>query len=140
MPPLQIVIDTNVLVCALRSRRGPSFRLLSTLGDPRWQASISSALLLEYEEKLLEFRAVLGLTSADINTILDMLTRRCRHRVIYFHWRPSSRDPDDDFLVDLAIGSACDYCVTFNLRDWPVGIPPKAVTPREFLAMLPPLT
>ena len=140
MTPLQIVIDTNVLVCALRSRRGPSFQLLSTLGDPRWQANISSALLLEYEEKLLEFRADLGLTPAEINTLLDMLARRCRHRVIYFHWRPSSRDPDDDFLVDLAMGSAGDYCVTFNLRDWPVGIQPKAVTPRDFLARLPALT
>jgi predicted nucleic acid-binding protein len=31
----QVVIDTNVLVAALRSRRGASFRLLDLLGDPR---------------------------------------------------------------------------------------------------------
>jgi predicted nucleic acid-binding protein len=54
MPPLEIVIDTNVIISALRSRRGPAFRLFSTLGDPRWQANVSTALLLEYEEKLLE--------------------------------------------------------------------------------------
>jgi putative PIN family toxin of toxin-antitoxin system len=136
MPPLQIVIDTNVLVCALRSRRGPSFRLLSTLGDPRWQANVSTALLLEYEEKLLNLRNMLGLTSAEIAVVLDVLTRRSRHRIIYFHWRPRSRDPDDDFLVDLAEGG-CDYCVTFNLRDWPLNIHCKAVTPGDFLAMLP---
>ena len=136
MPPLQIVIDTNVLLCALRSRRGPSFWLFSTLGDPRWQANISTALMLEYEEKLLEQRAVLGLTLAEIATVLDMLARRCRHRVIYVHWRPRLRDPDDDFLVDLA-GGGCDYCITFNLRDWPADVHPKAMTPGQFLAMLP---
>lgn len=138
MPPLQIVVDTNVIICALRSRRGPSFRLLSTLGDPRWQANVSTALLLEYEEKLLELRTSLGLTAAEIATVLDTLARRCRHRIIYFHWRPRSRDPDDDFLVDLAAGG-CDYCVTFNLRDWPADVHCKAVTPANFLAMLPPL-
>lgn len=49
-----------------------------------------------------------------------MLARRCRHRVIYFHWRPRSRDPDDDFLVELS-ASGCDCCATCNLRDWPAG-------------------
>lgn len=33
----RVVIDTNVLVSALRSRRGAAFRLISLLGDPRWQ-------------------------------------------------------------------------------------------------------
>ena len=136
MPPLQIVIDTNVIICALRSRRGPSFRLLSTLGDRRWQANVSTALLLEYEEKRLDLRGTLGLTSAEIAALLDTVARRSRHRIIYFHWRPRSRDPDDDFLVDLA-GSGCDYCVTFNLRDWPADIHCKAVTPGDFLVMLP---
>jgi putative PIN family toxin of toxin-antitoxin system len=138
VPPLQIVIDTNVLICALKSRRGPSFRLLSTLGDPRWQANVSTALLLEYEEKLLELRAALGLNTAEIGAVLDIVARRSRHRIIYFHWRPQSRDPDDDFLVDLA-GSGCDCCVTFNLRDWPAEIHCKAVTPGDFLAMLAPM-
>jgi len=46
----QVVIDTNVLVAALRSRRGASFRLLDLLGDPRWQANLSVALALEYEQ------------------------------------------------------------------------------------------
>jgi predicted nucleic acid-binding protein len=43
----QVVIDTNVLVAALRSRRGASFRLLDLLEDPRWQANLSVALALE---------------------------------------------------------------------------------------------
>jgi predicted nucleic acid-binding protein len=46
----QVVIDTNVLVAALRSRRGFSFRLLGLVGDPRWQANSSVALALASRE------------------------------------------------------------------------------------------
>jgi predicted nucleic acid-binding protein len=46
----QVVIDTNVLVAALRSRRGSSFRLLDLVGDPRWPANLSVALALASRE------------------------------------------------------------------------------------------
>ena len=45
----QIVIDTSVLIAALRSRRGASYRLLEMAGDTRWQLNISVALALEYD-------------------------------------------------------------------------------------------
>ena len=47
---LKVVMDTNVLIAGLRSRRGASFRLLELLGDARWQIHLSTALVLEYEE------------------------------------------------------------------------------------------
>ena len=52
--PIQVVIDTNVLVAAARSRAGASFELLRLFdaGDVRWQWNISTALLLEYESVL----------------------------------------------------------------------------------------
>jgi predicted nucleic acid-binding protein len=48
-PMAGIVIDTSVLVAALRSKRGASFRLLEMAGDSRVQLNISVALALEYE-------------------------------------------------------------------------------------------
>jgi len=45
----QIVLDTSVLIAALRSRHGASFELLRLIGDERWQLHLSTALLLEYE-------------------------------------------------------------------------------------------
>ena len=47
---LEVVVDTNVWIAALRSRRGASFQLLRRVGDPRWRLHGSTALLLEYEE------------------------------------------------------------------------------------------
>jgi predicted nucleic acid-binding protein len=49
MTPLETVLDTSVLIAALRSRRGASFELLRLVGDDRWRLHISTALLLEYE-------------------------------------------------------------------------------------------
>jgi predicted nucleic acid-binding protein len=32
-------------------------------------------------------------------------------------WRPIARDPDDDFLVDLAVKARADFIITYNLKD-----------------------
>jgi predicted nucleic acid-binding protein len=45
------------------------------------------------------------------------------------------RDPDDEFLLELAVASQADFLVTYNIRDFRgsevYGIRP--VTPGEFL-------
>jgi len=37
-------MDTNVLVAAFRSDMGASFKLLSLVGDPRWELNVSTPL------------------------------------------------------------------------------------------------
>ena len=44
-----LVLDTNVLTSALRSRKGASFRLLSLVGTGRFDIALSVPLVLEYE-------------------------------------------------------------------------------------------
>jgi hypothetical protein len=48
----QIVLDTNVLVAALRSKNGASYRLLHSLGDGRWRPNLTVPVVLEYEAVL----------------------------------------------------------------------------------------
>jgi predicted nucleic acid-binding protein len=50
--PHQVVVDTNVLVAALRSRRGASFQLIRSIGLGLFTPNISVALALEYESVL----------------------------------------------------------------------------------------
>ena len=131
----QVVIDTNVLVAALRSRRGASFRLLDLLGDPRWQANLSVALALEYEQ-VAKRKCVQGETTEQlIDDILDRLFFRCRRRPVFYRWRPFLPDPKDEFVLEVAIESQCDFIITFNTKDFAgvdqFGI--VAVTPKEFL-------
>nr|WP_276569026.1 PIN domain-containing protein [Thiocapsa imhoffii] len=37
---------------------------------------------------------------------------------IHYRWRPALADPDDDFVLELAVAAGCRYIVTHNLRDF----------------------
>ncbi len=49
----QIVIDTNVIISAQRSRRGAASKLLSLIGTGLFEVHMSVPLVLEYEDVLL---------------------------------------------------------------------------------------
>lgn len=135
----QIVIDTSVIISAIRSKRGASYRLLLSAGkDLRWQTNLSTALLFEYEEKLREQAQNFGYTKEDIDNFLDYICSIANEPPIYFRWRPFLRDADDEMLLDLAIAANANYIITYNVRDFRnverFGI--KAITPFEFLRIL----
>lgn len=117
MEPYQIVLDTNVLVAGLRSQRGASYKLLTMLKDDRWQLNISTTLIFEYEEILKRECAALGLSLEDIDNLVDGICAIANKRSIFFLWRPTASDPDDDFLVDLAVESQANFIITFNKKD-----------------------
>lgn len=52
MPIPQVVLDTNVIVAGLRSRRGSAFQLLMLVGMGRFDIHLSVPLVLEYQEVL----------------------------------------------------------------------------------------
>jgi len=134
----QIVLDTNVLVAAMRSKLGASYRLLSLLGDSRWRANLTVPVALEYEAVLKRDQRKLGLTEDDIDCVLDGIFSKAGFHRIYFTWRPVATDPDDDFVLEAAIASHSDFIVTFNKRDFSdsrkFGI--QCLTPREFLILI----
>ncbi len=134
----QIVLDTNVVVAALRSRRGASFRVLQQVGTGRFDLHVSVPLILEYEATLKGMVAELPLTEADIDAILDYLVAVARRHSIHFLWRPLLPDPKDDMLLEVAVAGQCPWIVTHNVRDFQgseaFGI--QAITPQQFLALL----
>jgi putative PIN family toxin of toxin-antitoxin system len=131
----QIVIDTNVIVAALRSKRGASSKLLSMLGTGLFDIHDSVPLVLEYEDVLQRQRTQLGLSNSDVAGLIDSLCSLAQHHEIYFLWRPFLPDANDELLLELAVTAQCDYIVTHNLSDFKgiekFGI--KAITPGEFL-------
>jgi predicted nucleic acid-binding protein len=117
---LRVVFDTNVLVAALRSRRGASFGLFDRLGTPEagYELQVSVPLVFEYEDVLRRQASELGLNAADVDDVLDFVCAAARHRRIFFLWRPALRDPGDDMVLELAVEAGVDYLVTFNARDF----------------------
>lgn len=120
--PLQIVIDTNVFLSALRSTRGASFKLLSLVGaTTKFEINLSVPVVLEYEDVANRYLDVMGLSAQDVNDIIDYLCAVGHCRQIYFLWRPFLKDPKDDMVLELAVEAQCQYIITFNQRDF-VGV------------------
>ena len=136
---MRVVIDTNVLFSALRSRRGASFRVLQKLGSPQFQPVVSPPLCLEYEDVLRRPGLLPGYTAQDIDDFLDYFLSECMECRIYFLWRPRLPDPKDDLILELALAASAPIIVTHNTRHFEgvdsLGI--RAVTPGDFLGMLP---
>jgi putative PIN family toxin of toxin-antitoxin system len=134
----QIVVDSNVFLTALRSRRGASFRLLAMVGTGRFGIHVSVPLILEYEEVAKRERWPGKPTHRAIDAILDYLCEQGKQQTVHFLWRPQLRDPDDDMVLELAVAAGCDYIITFNKKDFAeatrFGV--HVATPGEFLELL----
>ena len=106
---MNIVVDTNVIVAALRSRKGASHKLVQMVrrGD-MLRLHLSAAVVLEYEEVLLRKLGPDCFSSAEIGAFLDdLILVSVRHARIVAH-RPLSSDPDDDSLLELAFTADVD--------------------------------
>jgi predicted nucleic acid-binding protein len=132
------VLDTSVLVAALRSRRGASFKVLKWLRERRFQIAISVPLALEYEAVLLRHATELGVSRHEVSGLVDYLCGVGHRQKIHFLWRPTLTDPRDEFILELAVAAGCEAIVTHNVRDFEgarrLGV--KVVTPAAFLAWI----
>jgi len=130
-----IVIDTCVLISALRSKNGASFKLVSLVDSQKFSFSLSVPLVLEYESTAKRIARSLGLTHADIEDIIDYLCTIGKHRKVHYLWRPNLKDPGDDFVLELAVESECQYIVTFNIKDFSKAnnFNVAVITPQELL-------
>lgn len=134
----RVVLDTNILVSALRSREGASNRLFAQLGSGRFQHVYSNPLIHEYEDVLLRPEMLPHLSSAALNEILDFVCQTGEFRPIYFLVRPFLKDPKDEHLLELAVNGQCSHIVTYNLRDFrgsdQYGV--EVIKPHSFLDLL----
>jgi len=133
-----IVLDTNVIIAALRSKKGASNKLLSLVGTHKFEIHDSVALVLEYEDVIQRHRVELELSQDDVSDFIDALCSMAQHHNIYFLWRPTLSDVSDEFILELALTARCKYIVTHNVSDFKnldkFGI--QAITPRDFLQII----
>jgi predicted nucleic acid-binding protein len=81
------VIDTNVLVSALRSAFGASNAVLRRLAMGDYGIAVSTALCLEYDDVLKRPGMAPGYSPQQIDVLLNSVCSVAEEAFIYFRWR-----------------------------------------------------
>jgi predicted nucleic acid-binding protein len=117
---MRVVLDTDVVVAAVRSRLGASRAWLRAILAGEAMLLLSVPLALQYEAVLKrpEHLAGSGATVAEIDTLHDALAAICEPVAISYLWRPTLRDPDDEMVLEAAMNGGADRLLTFNERDF----------------------
>lgn len=114
------MLDTDVVVAALRSDTGASRQLLLAALDEEYSLLLSVALALEYEAVVtrVQHLSAMNLKGNDIEAVLSDLISVSEPVKISYRWRPQLLDPDDEMVLEAAANGRADALVTFNRRDF----------------------
>ena len=133
----RLVLDTSIVVAALRSREGASNLLLRQIANRRLLLLLSPPLFLEYEEVLKrpEQQIVHRLREEEVDRFLAELAAIAMPVDIYFRWRPLGADPSDEMVLETAINGQADALITFNVSDFAPAekFDIRVLTPAQFL-------
>jgi putative PIN family toxin of toxin-antitoxin system len=115
---MRLVLDTDVVVAAMRSDQGASRQLLLAALDRRVVALASVPLMLEYQAVLTrpEHLEKIGVTIEEIDVVLDALAAVVEPVALRFLWRPQLKDPADEMVLETAVNGNADRLATFNMR------------------------
>ena len=133
-----MVLDTNVVLSALKSASGASFQLIRLIRSGKLHPAISAPLMFEYEDVTSRPDLLPHLSPSDISGFLDWFASVSNHHKVYFLWRPLLKDPKDDMVLEAAASGGADYLVTYNISDFnraaSIGI--RVITPAELLILI----
>jgi predicted nucleic acid-binding protein len=119
---MRCVLDTNVVVAAMRSPGGASAFLLMAARVGRMTMLANVALALEYEAtcRRAEHVAASGLGFAEVEIFPTAVVAMAEPVECHFMWRPQLRDPMDELVLEAAVNGRAAAIVTFNRRDFGV--------------------
>ena len=120
---MRLVIDTDVVVAAMRSPSGASAALLVLLLRRQAVLLLSVALVLEYETTcmLAEHRLAASASEQDVLNLVDALIAAAEPVEVHFQWRPQLNDSGDEMVLEAAVNGQADAIVTFNHKDYGAG-------------------
>jgi putative PIN family toxin of toxin-antitoxin system len=117
---MRLVLDTDVMVAAIRSDAGASRRLLVAGLQKSCTLLLSVPLIFEYEAVMTrpEHLEAARLSTADVAALLDAVVQVAEPVRPAFLWRPKLKDGNDDMVLEVAVNGRADRLVTFNQRDF----------------------
>jgi predicted nucleic acid-binding protein len=113
---VRLVLDTDVVVAAMRSPRGASAELLRRKDAGQAVMLLTVALALEYEATCTraEHRLASGLSAIETDHYVDGLIGMAEPVRAFIRWRPQLHDPGDELVLEAAVNGQADAIVTFN--------------------------
>jgi len=121
----KIVIDTNVLLSALFSNKGKSYKLIELLAikakDGVRMNVISVPLALEFEEVLLRPKnreKYDYFSHEEIRLIISDIVSVSYRTKLHFLWRPFLKDSFDDKVLETAVNGQAQAIITYNTKDF----------------------
>ncbi|MGA3325520.1 MAG: putative toxin-antitoxin system toxin component, PIN family [Terriglobia bacterium] len=140
---VRVVLDTDVVVAAMRSPRGASAAILRAARQGRATLLASMPLALEYEAVATraEHRVAAGLSEREVEVFLTAVVALAEPITTHFLWRPQLRDPSDEMVLEAAVNGRADALVTFNVRDFgtaPAQFGVEILLPREAIRRIKP--
>jgi putative PIN family toxin of toxin-antitoxin system len=133
---VKLVLDTSVVVAAMRSPAGASAALVRAARQGSVTLLATVSLALEYEAvcRQAEHKLAAGLSDRQVDVFLDALIALAQPVEAHFIWRPQLRDPADEMVLEAAVNGRADALVTFNVRDFgtvPSHFGVEVLLPRE---------
>lgn len=125
----RLILDTNVVLSALKSKQGASHKLLWMAGTDKYDLILSNTLIIEYESVLKRHYP-----TAEIDDLLDYLCSTGIEVGLFYLWRPQLKDPKDDFILELAVASHARI-ITYSIKDFKQiqGFDILVQTPKEYM-------
>jgi putative PIN family toxin of toxin-antitoxin system len=120
---MRYLLDTCVLVSALRSSAGASHKILKAALEGTLPILMHYKMLAEYRSVLFrpEQRAMFSQTEQEIERLLAYLVAIATESNVRYLWRPNLSDPGDDFVLEIAISGQPATIVTHNTKDFRQG-------------------
>jgi putative PIN family toxin of toxin-antitoxin system len=115
---MRLVLDTSILIAALRSRNGAAAAILDLVLARKVTLLMDYRIACEYRDVALRAQHIekSNLSAEEIEHLIVTLEGIAIPVEILWRHRPLSIDPNDDLILDLAINGYADAIVTNNLR------------------------
>ena len=114
------MLDTDVVVAAMRSPTGASDAILRSLRQGQDTLLLSVPLALESESVCLEaeHRLAAGLSERQADIFVTAVIAMAEPVQSHFLWRPQLRDANDEMVLEVAVNGRASALITFNVRDY----------------------
>ncbi len=126
----RVVVDTNVVFEGLTKQGGACGLIVEAWLGGLFIPCLSNALAYEYLDVLT--RKLSPARWENTRLLYQEMLNEAEFTTIHYRWRPISKDPGDDHIIDTAMNAAAAV-VTSNLKDF------KLAESQLGLKVLPPL-